>query len=145
MCSYVQTAQSIKAFMQDYRDECPHATITPKLHLLEEHAVEWLQRWRVGFGMMGEQGAGSIHAHVNILKRTYSNIPEYVTRQTTDGGTLATHCSSQHITQTYNKTTTTTVKRTQLTYTPYMISIVPAAAIHLHNYYSHFDPLYLRN
>ena len=66
--------------MQDYRDECPHATITPKLHLLEEHAVEWLQRWRVGFGMMGEQGAESIHAHFNILKRTYSNIPEHVTR-----------------------------------------------------------------
>ena len=30
--------------------------------------------------MMGEQGVESIHAHFNILKRTYSNIPEDVTR-----------------------------------------------------------------
>ena len=55
-----------------YREELPHSTVTPKLHMLEEHLVPWLQRWRVGFGLLGEQGAESIHARFNSLKRTYA-------------------------------------------------------------------------
>ena len=66
--------------MATYREKFSHATITPKLHLLEEHVVPWLERWHVGFGVMGEQGAESIHAYFNTLKRTYRTIPEDVTR-----------------------------------------------------------------
>ena len=34
----------------------------------------------MGFGVMGEQGAESIHAYFNTLNRTYWTIPEDVTR-----------------------------------------------------------------
>lgn len=34
----------------------------------------------VGMGMMGEQGAESIHANVNDIKKAYSNIPDGVSR-----------------------------------------------------------------
>ena len=50
------------------------AVLTPKLHLLEEHTIEFLRQWRVGFGMLGEQGAESIHAANNNLKRIYANV-----------------------------------------------------------------------
>ena len=48
--------------------------------MLEEHVVPWVQKWRVGFGLLGEQGAESIHAHFNALKRTYSGIPDSLQR-----------------------------------------------------------------
>ena len=47
--------------------------ITPKLHLIEDHMI-FLRRWRVGCGLLGEQGAESIHTKFNKLRRTYSNI-----------------------------------------------------------------------
>ena len=56
--------------MKYYREQFPTSTVTPKLHMLEEHIVPWLKKWKVGFGLLGEQGAESIHAHFNSLKRT---------------------------------------------------------------------------
>ena len=50
------------------------------MHMLEEHVVLWLQEWKVGFGLMGEQGAESIHAYFNSLGRTYCTMPERVKR-----------------------------------------------------------------
>ena len=76
------TAENIKQFMDYYREQFPQSTITPKLHMLEEHLVPWLQRWTVGFGLLGEQGAESIHAYINSLKRTYSCIPDKLQRLT---------------------------------------------------------------
>ena len=63
-----------------YRSQFPTATVTPKLHMLEEHVVPWIKRWGVGFGLLGEQGAESIHAYFNSLKRTYSGIPDKLQR-----------------------------------------------------------------
>ena len=40
----------------------------------------------MGFGLLSEQGAESIHAHFNSLKRTYSE-----PAKTDDGGTLPSH------------------------------------------------------
>ena len=40
-----------------YRLTFPQATVLPKMHILEDHVVPWIRRWRVGFGFMGEQGA----------------------------------------------------------------------------------------
>ena len=34
----------------------------------------------MGFGLLGEQGAESIHAYFNSLKRTYSGIPDKLQR-----------------------------------------------------------------
>ena len=49
-------------------------SITPKLHILEDHVVPWMREWQQGLGVMGEQGAESIHAQFNVLRRTYNNI-----------------------------------------------------------------------
>ena len=48
--------------------------------MLEEHVVPWIRKWGVGFGLLGEQGAESIHAYFNSLKRTYSGIPDHLLR-----------------------------------------------------------------
>ena len=52
----------------------------PKMHLLECHIIPWLKEHRVGLGLMGEQGAESIHASINSIKKAYSNIPDKVSR-----------------------------------------------------------------
>ena len=44
------------------------------VHLLEDHLVEWILTHQAGCGLMGEQGAESIHAKFNSLIRTYSGI-----------------------------------------------------------------------
>ena len=46
-------------------------SIPPKLHMLEDHALEFFREWGVGFGFYGEQGGESIHAEFNSLYRTY--------------------------------------------------------------------------
>ena len=63
-----------------YRDTFPTATVIPKMHMLEEHFIPWLKKWHLGFGLMGEQGAESIHAYFNSLKKTYAGIPDPVDR-----------------------------------------------------------------
>ena len=42
--------------------------------------MPWMRRWRVGSGLMGEQGAESIHAHLMRLERTYQGIPNELDR-----------------------------------------------------------------
>ena len=44
------------------------------MHVLEDHAIPWLRRFHVGAGLMGEQGAESIHALMKSLNRTYHGI-----------------------------------------------------------------------
>ncbi len=67
----------IPIFMKYYREQFPHV---PKMHMLESHVVEWLYERKVGLGLMGEQGAESIHAYFNNLKTSYRNIPNGVER-----------------------------------------------------------------
>ena len=55
-------------FMHYYRDVFPEASIKPKLHILEVHMVNFLLNWRVGCGLLGEQGIESIHKVYNQLK-----------------------------------------------------------------------------
>ena len=42
--------------------------------------VPWMQRWRVGSGLMGEQGAESMHAHLMKLERVHQGIPNDLDR-----------------------------------------------------------------
>lgn len=71
--SYIFTsAVNIETFMSFYRDSFPHATVTPKLHMLEDHVVHFLSKWKVGFGFMGEQGAESIHARFKTKLRQHA-------------------------------------------------------------------------
>ncbi len=76
--SYI-TATNVEEFMAYYRKEFPKATVTPKLHILD-HMVPWLQRCKVGFGLLDEQGAESIHAKFNSLKDTYLTMPDKLAR-----------------------------------------------------------------
>ncbi|XP_022110640.1 uncharacterized protein LOC110990110 [Acanthaster planci] len=59
---------SIRDFMAAYRQLFPDL-ITPKLHLLEDHAVEQLTRSKVGFGLLNEQGGELIHTEFNRTGR----------------------------------------------------------------------------
>ena len=74
------TEKDIESFLEYYRAEFPKASIIPKMHVLEDHVVPWIRRWGLGAGLMGEQGAESIHAHLNRLESTYSSIPNRVDR-----------------------------------------------------------------
>ncbi len=42
--------------------------------------VDWLKRFNLGAGFMGEQGAESIHAHLNRLESTYRGVPNALER-----------------------------------------------------------------
>ena len=53
--------------MSYYRKNFPTASITAKLHLLEDHKVPF-------FGLLGEQGAESIHKDFNAIKDRFVNI-----------------------------------------------------------------------
>ncbi|ORU90925.1 MAG: hypothetical protein A6F71_08250 [Cycloclasticus sp. symbiont of Poecilosclerida sp. M] len=72
------TETRIDTFISFYQDAFPHATVTPKLH----NVVPFLKKWKVkvGFGFLGEQGAESIHARFNAIRRNFTNMPNRVTR-----------------------------------------------------------------
>ncbi len=47
--------------------------------MLEKHTIPWLRTWGgVGFGLMGEQGAESIHRWFNSQRRTYATMADGV-------------------------------------------------------------------
>ena len=60
--------------MSFLRTNWPDVNISPKLHMLEDHVVDFLRRWKVGFGFYGEQGGESIHHEFKKMKERYSNI-----------------------------------------------------------------------
>ena len=66
--------------MAYYRKTFPGASVLPKMHIMEEHVLPFIRKWRVGCGFLGEQGAESIHKYFNILDRTYCSIPDRLTR-----------------------------------------------------------------
>lgn len=74
------TDKHIEVFLCFYRDAFPKATVTPKLHMLEDHVIPFLKKWKVGFGFLGEQGAESIHARFNKIRRNFVSIPNPVLR-----------------------------------------------------------------
>ena len=41
--------------------------------MLEDHTMDWVKARSVGFGLLGEQGAESIHSKFNNLGRNYSS------------------------------------------------------------------------
>ena len=61
--------------MAYYQFQFPTASVTPKLHIFDEHVVPWIKTWGVGFGLLGEQGAESIHAYFNLLRHQYNITP----------------------------------------------------------------------
>ncbi|KAL5487179.1 hypothetical protein EMCRGX_G019751 [Ephydatia muelleri] len=70
--------QAIQEFMAFFRDTYPEATVPIKMHLLEDHTVQWANTNHVGFGLLGEQGAESIHAKFNRLGLAFAPIKDHV-------------------------------------------------------------------
>lgn len=77
-CLVIITDTDIKSFMKSYREMFPMASVLPKMHLLEDHTIPWMTKWKVGAGLMGEQGAESIHAHIGWLEAQYNGIANQV-------------------------------------------------------------------
>lgn len=63
-----------------YRQHFPESTVLPKMHILEHHVPDWIEKWGVGLGMMGEQGAESIHSCFNGIEHSYLCMPNKVER-----------------------------------------------------------------
>ncbi len=84
--------------MSFYREQFPDASVIPKMHMLETHVVDWLNEWRVGLGLMGEQGA-------ECLFQQYKGIipkhPEWCRQiKMHDETALRTCCTIKHCMQT---------------------------------------------
>eukprot|EP00731_Ephydatia_muelleri_P026210 Em0018g310a len=47
--------QATAEFLQEFRVSFPDASITPKMHLLEDHTLEWARNWHARFGLLGER------------------------------------------------------------------------------------------
>ena len=58
----------MKNFFCSFDRDFKRNSRTLKMQILEDHILEWHQ---AGFGLMGEQGAESIHAKFNSSQRTY--------------------------------------------------------------------------
>ncbi len=57
-----------------FRFEFPDATITPKLHILEDHVVDWTKKYGVGCGFFSEQGVEVSHSGINSISH-YNKVP----------------------------------------------------------------------
>ncbi len=93
----ITSAQNIRTFMEYYRTTFPNSTVTPKLHMLEDHVIPWLSKWHGGFGLMGEQGAESIHKYFNNLGRVYCTSSDPVTKLHTEMREHHTHLAPECI------------------------------------------------
>lgn len=49
-------------------------TITPKLHMLEDHVTEFLRTWHMGLGFYGEQGIEGIHKDYNTKSTAFQQV-----------------------------------------------------------------------
>ena len=57
----------IDEYMAFYRENISNK-IFPKLHFLEHHCIEWIDRWGFGMGLHGEQGVELVHSSIKKLK-----------------------------------------------------------------------------
>ena len=63
-------------FMDAFEERFPSASIPVKMHMLEDHMLEWVRGHSVGCGLLGEQGAESIHTRFNSLHCTFASVPD---------------------------------------------------------------------
>ena len=71
-CSIPEIESAIVAYLCKFRQFYP-GCITPKLHFLEDHVIEWLTRWQFGMGRHGEQGGEAAHKEFNRILRNMGN------------------------------------------------------------------------
>ena len=68
------TEQDICTFTNYFREQFPQATIPPKLHMLEDHVVSFIQKWHFPLGFFGKQGGESIHHEFVDLAATFAHV-----------------------------------------------------------------------
>ena len=79
ICLFAEEA--IQNFMGCYRRVFPEVSVTVKLHIhvrmwRNTYVVPFLKKWKgIGFGLMADRGAKSIHHKFNDLTRTSSLVP----------------------------------------------------------------------
>ena len=52
----------------------PRSTFPPKMHMLEEHVVPFIRKWKFPLGFFGEQGGESIHHDFVSLAETFNRV-----------------------------------------------------------------------
>ena len=70
----------VTVFMSYLREKFPDESTTLKLHLLEDHLVESLSKYRFGCGLFGEQGVESIHHKIKEICGRFRHMPNSVAR-----------------------------------------------------------------
>ena len=65
--------------MAAFRQNFPEASVTPKMHLLEYHALDQLAMFGVGFGLLNEQGGELIHTEFNRTGRVADDVQQLLT------------------------------------------------------------------
>ena len=73
MYSFLSEA-AIDTFLRYNHLHFPSATVLPKMHFMEHHILPWVRQWQVSSGLMGEQGAESLHTDFNHTERAYNNM-----------------------------------------------------------------------
>ena len=73
---FFPTKQAIQEFLAFFRDTFPTATVPIKMHLMEDHAVQWAAAYHVGYGLLGEQSAESIHVKFTRLSLAFVSIKD---------------------------------------------------------------------
>ena len=66
--------QAINMYCAYFRQEFPEICITLKQLLLEDHALDWLMKYRFGFGLFGEQVMESIHHKIRRISNNHCGI-----------------------------------------------------------------------
>ena len=84
----VELSIAIKDFMAYWRFNWASESVTPKMHILEDHVVPFIKKWKLGCGFYGEQGTHTfsiimrngnrsvkhlkISYPLNLLKKSFS-------------------------------------------------------------------------
>ena len=77
---FLVAEEDITNFLQFLREKFPDMTITPKLHMLEEHVCPFLRQWHMGLGFYGEQGIEGIHSEFNTQSQHFDHVKKKDTR-----------------------------------------------------------------
>lgn len=59
----------IASYCLYFRNEFPTETCPPKFHMLEEHIIPFIRKWKFGLGFLGEQGGEGVHAKLNVIRQ----------------------------------------------------------------------------
>ncbi len=82
----------------------------------------------MGFGLLGEQGIESVHAHFNSLGRTYRSIPEEVDRLRQLMKEHLLHIAPEHVSATpegrAEEPDPPLQQKTKLTYTHHSVNVI---------------------